>query len=262
MLTPLLQRRGQGQQRFCRHSSLRKHRQKLRLALRQRPRLVQKQRIDLGQLLQYLGAADEQTGLRAPTRGHHDRHRRRQPQRTRTGNDHHRYRAHQCLRPCRLSRAENQPRAKAQDRSQQHQRHKVGRHPVRQPLDLGPSALRPTDHAHDLRQHRVAAHALDLHQQRPRAVDRAANQPRRDLLGNRHRLPGQHRLIDTADPFQHRAIGRNLLTRQHPRPVSGVKLAQRHIALAAIGKDPPRHLRHQAQQRHNRLRGLAARPQL
>ena len=61
----------------------------LRLALGQRARLVDHQRVDLLHPLQRLGVLDQHAGLRAAADADHDRHRRREPERAGAGDDQH-----------------------------------------------------------------------------------------------------------------------------------------------------------------------------
>ena len=58
-----------------------------RLALGQRPGLVDDQRVDLLQDFERLGVPDQHAGERAASGADHDRHRRRQPERARAGDD-------------------------------------------------------------------------------------------------------------------------------------------------------------------------------
>ena len=64
-------------------------------ALRQRAGLVDHQRVDLLHALQRFGVLDEHAGLRAAADADHDRHRRREPERTRAGDDEHAHRRDQ-----------------------------------------------------------------------------------------------------------------------------------------------------------------------
>src|SRR5690606_34226726 len=60
-----------------------------RLALGQRPGLVDEQRVDLLHALERLGVLDQHAGLGAASDADHDRHGRREAERTRAGDDEH-----------------------------------------------------------------------------------------------------------------------------------------------------------------------------
>ena len=66
------------------------HRDQLRLALRERAGLVERQGVDFLQRLQRFGVLDENAGACAASGADHDRHRRRQPERARASDDQHR----------------------------------------------------------------------------------------------------------------------------------------------------------------------------
>ncbi len=69
---------------------------------------------------------------------------------------------------------------------------------IGQALDRRPAALRLGHHLHDARQHRVASDLLGADHKRAGLIDRAADRPGADLLRDRHRLAGHHRLVDRA----------------------------------------------------------------
>ena len=75
------------------------------------------------------------------------------------------------------------------------------------------------------------------------AVDRAADHASPGRLLDRDRLAGDHRLVDRAAALEDDAVDRHLLAGPHAQPVAGVHLRQRHVLLAAVGRDAPRGLR-------------------
>ena len=81
-------------------------------------------------------------------------------------------------------------------------------------------------------------------------------------LLDRNRLAGDHGLIDRAAAVEHQTVHRDLLARPDPQPVAHPDLAERHVRLAAVGGDPPRRGRLQAEQFLQRRARFAARPQL
>jgi hypothetical protein len=65
-----------------------------------------------------------------------------------------------------------------------------------------------------------------------------------------------------AAALEHDPIHRHLLARPHPQPVADLDTLERHILLGAIGRQPPRALGREPEQRLDRRAGLAARAQL
>ena len=80
-----------------------------RLALGQRAGLVDDERVDLLHVLEGLGVLDQHAGLGAASDADHDRHRRRKPERARTGDDQHGDRRDEAVGEARL-RAPDAPR--------------------------------------------------------------------------------------------------------------------------------------------------------
>jgi hypothetical protein len=75
----------------------RAHRDNLRLAFRERARLVDHERVDLFEPLQGLGVLDQNAGLSPAPDADHDRHGRCQPERAGTGDDQHRDGRHEAV---------------------------------------------------------------------------------------------------------------------------------------------------------------------
>ena len=103
MLAGLLEARRQPQQLVLVEAGRRRRTvTEPRLAFGQRAGLVHHQRVDLLQDLERLGVPDQHARRRAAAGADHDRHRRRQPQRARAGDDEHRDGVHQRVAPARL----------------------------------------------------------------------------------------------------------------------------------------------------------------
>ena len=85
-----------------------------RPALGQRAGLVDDQRVDLAQVLDRRGVAEQHALRRCVAGGDHDRHRRGQAERARAGDDQHRDRVDQAVDPARL-RPEQAPDEERQD---------------------------------------------------------------------------------------------------------------------------------------------------
>ena len=126
-----------------------------RLALGKRSGLVDDQSIDPLQNLERLGILDQHARGGSPAGTDHDRHRRRQPQRARAGDDQHRDGIDQGVSQPRL-RTENCPCEKGDHGNEDHGRNEVRRDDVGQPLNGSPRAPRLADHADDLGEHRFA----------------------------------------------------------------------------------------------------------
>ncbi len=78
------------------------HRDERWLALGERAGLVHEQRVHLRKRLERLGVAEQHAGARAAAGRHHDRHRRREPERARAGDDQHRDGGDERVRDARL----------------------------------------------------------------------------------------------------------------------------------------------------------------
>ena len=137
-----------------------------RFAFGQRAGLVDDERVDLFHPLDRFGVFDQHAGLRAASDADHDRHRRGESERARTGDDQHGDRIDDCVREARL-RSEPDPRDESEQRDREDRRHKPAGHLVGQPLNRRAAALRLRDHLDDLREHGVAADALGFHEKLP-----------------------------------------------------------------------------------------------
>ena len=232
-----------------------------RLALRQRAGLVDDERVDLLEDLERLGVLDEDARRRAAARAHHDRHRRREAERARARDDQHRHRLDQRVGEPRLG-PQRSPRDGAHERGRHDGRHEVGGHAVGQALDRGAAPLGLADQLDDLREQRVPADALGPHHEAAGAVDGAARDPVARPLLDRHRLAGDHRLVDGAPSLEDDAVDRDPLAGPHAEPIADRDLIERHVLLAPVVAKDSRRLRREPQQRPDRAARPAPRAQL
>ena len=130
----------------------------------QRAGLVHDERVGPVQNFQRLGVLEQDPRFGPPPRADHDRHRRRQPQRARAGDDQHGDGVHERMGQPRLGSPET-PDDKRHETDQRRRRHEKPRHPIDEALDRRPAALGLADHADDFRQQRVGADSLGPDQQ-------------------------------------------------------------------------------------------------
>jgi hypothetical protein len=81
-------------------------------------------------------------------------------------------------------------------------------------------------------------------------------------LFNRHRLAGDHRLIDRAGSLRDGAVNGHRLTGSHPQSIPDVDLVKGYFLVRAIGPKASRCLGRQLEERPNRATGLLPRAQL
>ena len=230
-----------------------------RLALGERPGLVDHQRVDALQLLQRLRVADQDPRMRAAADADHDRHRRGEAERAGTRNDQHRHRGNEAEGKSRL-RSEHRPCRKRQQRRGDHRRHEPAGHLIREALDRRPRALRARHHVDDARQHGVAADFFRAQHQPAILIDGAADHMRAFGLADRHRFTGHHRLVDRRAALRDDAIDRNLLAGTDAQEIADRDGVERDILVAVLG-DAPRGFRREAEQRADRAGGFFARAQ-
>jgi hypothetical protein len=168
-----------------------------------------------------------------PPGADHDRHRRRQTERARAGDDQHRDRVDQ-REAHRGRRAEYRPHRKCQPGDGNDGRHEPAGHSVGERLDRRARALRFGDHRDDPSEHGVVADSIRTHDESAGAVDGCAGHVVAWSLLRRYRFPGDHRLVDGAFSFEHDPVDRHLLTRTDPQVVSGQDLFQRDLGLGAV----------------------------
>lgn len=94
--------------------------------------------------------------------------------------------------------AGKEPAEEGRDRDRDDRRHEHRRDPIRQALNGRLITLRLVHELEDLSEHRLVTGAPDPHPKRRRAVHCAPDHLVRDRFCDRHRLTGNHRLIDDA----------------------------------------------------------------
>ena len=211
------------------------------LALGQRAGLVDHQGIDLLEAFQRLGVLDQDAGLGAPPRAHHDRHRGRQPERAGAGDDQYRDRGDQAEGE-RRRRPEDGPADKGEHRHGKHRGHEVAGDHIGETLDRRPAALGLRHHVDDLGQHGLVADPFGPHHQAAGAVQGAADQLFAGELLDRDRLAADHRFIDRAQTVQDGPVNRDLFAGPDPEPVAVLHLIQRDLPVIARVVEPPRRL--------------------
>ena len=115
-------------------------RRQVRLALGERAGFIHYQGVDLFQHLQGFGVLDQHARHRAAPRANHDRHRRRQAESARTGDDQHGDGVEQPIRH-RWLRSEQGPDNKSDNSDQHHRRNKIAGDDVRQLLNRRAASL-------------------------------------------------------------------------------------------------------------------------
>ena len=114
----------------------------------------------------------------------------------------------------------------------------------------------------DLREQRVGADLLGAHHERARLIDGGAGDRIAGALLDRHRLAGDHRLVDDRVALEDDAVHRHLGAGPHAQGVAGVHFRELDLALGAVRLDADRGVRGEAEQRAHRARGLRPRAQL
>ena len=236
-------------QNFVVVEARRRHdRDHLGLALGQRARLVDHQRVDLLHVLQRFGILDQHTGRGTASDPDHDRHRRGQTKRAGAGDDQHADGGDQAERHPRF-RPKPGPGAERDHGNGDDDRHEPAGDLIGQPLDRRARALRLGDHLDDLRQQRVAPDLVGAHHEAAGLVERARDHGGPDFLGNRHRFAGYQRFVERGAALQNHAVDRHLLTRTNPQVIAGLQAVDLHFMIGAVCADAARGLRRQLQQR-------------
>ncbi len=261
VLAGALERGGQAKDLVLRVARQRHDGREARLPLRQGAGLVHHQGIDLLKALQGLGVADQDPGGGAPPGGDHDRHRRRQAEGARAGDDQHGHGADYGVRQTRL-RPEQLPGEGRQRGDHDDDRHEPARYDVGETLDRCPAALRLADHPNDSGQKGVGPDTLGAHHQAARAVDGAAENAFARSLLHRDRLSRHHRLVHRAVTLEDDAVHRNLLAGPDPQAVAGPDAVERDILFAPVLVQTSGGRRRELQERPDGAAGPAASPQL
>ncbi len=239
----------------------RDHGDHLRLAFRERAGLVDDERVDLFHALEGFGVLDQDSGLGTTPYPNHDRHRRREAERTWACDDQDGHRRHQPECEPRL-RPVDAPGRERYERNRDHRRHEPARHLVGEPLDRRPRALGGRDHLHDAGEHGVAADLFRPHDEAACRIERAGDDFRSHVLRHRHGFARDHRLVDRRAAFDQLAVDRNLLARSNPEPIADGDHVQGYLFVAPIRFQTPRRLRCEIEQGTDGARRLLTRPQL
>ena len=202
-----------------RAARLRRHRHEARLPFGERARLVHHERRNLLEQLERFGVPEQHAGFCAAAGAHHDRHRRREPERARARDDEHGDRVDQRVGEPRLG-PDDRPR---DERRRCRDDHDSGTNHAAtvsaSTLNRRARSLRLADHAHDLREQRVRADALRFHHERARAIDSPAGHRDRPALSRQEsarRSPSIRRCCRALDDD---AVDRNALARAHAQTI-------------------------------------------
>ena len=182
----------------------------LRLAPGQGAGLVEDDRPEAVGVLQALPPLDQDAVFRPEPCPDHDRRGGREPQRAGTGDDEDGDKIEQRAAEDRIGNKEI-PDREGEQADPEDDGDEDGGDLVRQALDRGLGPLRLLDEADDLRQRRLGADPRRPERETPGPVDRRREDLRPRLLGDRHALPGQHRLVDAGIPGDDDAVRRDLL---------------------------------------------------
>ena len=229
-----------------------------RFALGQRARLVDNERVDFLEAFQRFGVFDQHARLGAATDAHHDRHRRRETQCARAGDDQHGDRRDQTVTEARL-RAPNAPGEECDHSDGDHRRHEPAGDLIGEALDRRAAALGLCDHGDDLREHRLGADLLGFHDERSGLVDRPTDQLVTRRLGDGDGFARDHRLVDIATSLDQRAVDRDALARAHAQTIAFGHVFKRDLFVGSAGANTVRDLRREVQQRADRAAGVFAR---
>ena len=219
--------------------------------------LVHDQGVDLAEVLDRLGIAEQHAFPGGTAGRYHDRHRCGQSQCAGASDDQDRDRIENRERPRRL-RTEQPPHEEGGNGSRQHSQHEPISHFVGHTLHRCARALRLRDQLHDLRQHRRRTDFFRPDHQAAGAVEGRADHAGADGLIDRDGLPGQHRLVDMGAPFDHFAVHRHLFTGAYAQAVTDMDVTELDILLAAIVAQAACGLGRQPQQGLQGSRGLRA----
>ena len=226
------------------------------------PVLSNDQGIDPLEDLERLGVLDQDARAGPAARPDHDRHRRRQPEGARAGDDQDGDGIDQGMRQPRL-RADRRP---GDERDRRATRTTAG------------TKYPETTSARRWIGARVRCASLTIRTiwasivSAPTRSARMTRPPVPLTVPPMTRSPGPFStgigspvIIDSSTALgalEHDAVDRDLLARPDPQPIARDDLVERDVFLAAVVAEPPRGLGRQAEQGPDRAAGLAARPQL
>jgi len=233
-----------------------------RLALGDGPGLVEDDRTHARELLEGRRGSEEDPALRGPSRGDHHGHRRRQSERARARHDEHAderlERALMAQRGRPVRRREHEPRREGPEGDQQDRRNEHRRHSVGRTRDARLGGLRLVDHRDHPRKHGVGGRTRRHDIECADRIERARRDGIARTPDDRHRLAGQHRLVDLARTHDHRSVDRHPFAWPDPHAHARLDLlgADRALVLGPSEDLDHPHRRHrQRAERPHRLAG-------
>ena len=244
-----------------REPRLRRYLLHLRLALGQRPGLVDHQRVDLLHQLERFGVLDEHAFLCPAPDADDDGYRCGEAQRARAGDDEHRDGDDQCIGQ-RRRRADQGPHRNRNGGDGDDGQDEPAGDQVGKLLDRCARTTCLAHHVHDAREQRICTHLLGAHRERPGLIDGAAGDlAAGDFLG-RDGLTGQHRLVDAGLAVDDLAVDWNLGAGFHAQDVAGDHVLEADFLVGSVRLHPNGGVRCKAQQVLDGARRLRPRPQL
>ena len=177
--------------------------------------------------LERLAAAEEDPGLRAATGAGHDRRRRGQAHRAGAGDDDDADERGQGEGQPRLG-PEYEPGDEREHGDDEDRGHEHLADPVGQALDRRLRALGMLDERDDPGERRIGPDSRRTEDERPGAIQRGPDHLVTGRLGDRHRLAGEHRLVDGRGPLDDDAVDRHLVARPDSQQIAGLDVLQPH----------------------------------
>ena len=205
----------------------------LGLALGQRSRLVDHQRVDLFHALQRFGILDQHAGLGAASDAHHDRHRGGEAERAGAGDDQHADGGDQAERHPGF-RAEHCPGAKGDERHDDHDRHEPAGDLIGQSLDRCARALRLCHHLDDLRKQGIASDLVGAHHETAGLIERARDHLAAGLLRDWHGFAGHQGFVERRAAFKDDAVDRHFFSRPDAQFVANLQIVDLHLMVGAV----------------------------
>ena len=176
--------------------------------------LVDNESIHLAQLLNSGSVLHKYAFLSRLAYANHEGSRSSQAHGTRTGYHKHRYCREQSLGQHGVA-SNHKPHDKREQRNAQHTWHKHERHLVDNTLHGCLGALSLLNRAYDIGKHRLAPYLLGTETQNTLAHNCASKQTAALMLGHRHWLTRNHRLVDITLTLAYSAVDWHLLASAH-----------------------------------------------
>ncbi len=215
-----------------------------RPSFRQRPRLVDDERVDFLEALERFRVPDQHAGAGAATHADHDRHRRREPERARARDDQHGHGA-QSACASRGSGPQQRPGDERDERDSDHRRHEPCRRsdrPAAESARASAAPRRPSARSARAACRAPTRSACIIRLPVPFIVAPVTLAARGFL--HRDGLAGDHRFVDRAAPFDDDAVDRDLLARPHAQEVADLDVGNRNVDLLAVANRARRLRRH------------------